>query len=149
LIIGAAAGELDTLDDWRSGRLRDPALAERAGVPNLGGPIQDGIDGLATVIDRLLANGVEILPPQRDLPAEGAQPCPTVCISGKLPSGLRKADYEAPLEAAGMKLVDAVTRELDWLVVADPASTSAKAEKARKLGIEVISEETLRERLGL
>jgi NAD-dependent DNA ligase len=71
-----------------------------------------------------------------------------VCISGKLPSGRHKADYAAPLMAAGMRLVDTVTRELDLLVLADPASTSGKAEKARKLGIAVISEEALQARLA-
>jgi DNA ligase (NAD+) len=148
LIIEAAGGALDTLDDWRSGRLRDPALAEQAGVPNLGGPIQDGIDAMGAVIDRMLANGVEILPPQRDLPVNGEPAGISVCISGKLPSGRHKADYAAPLMAAGMRLVDTVTRELDLLVLADPASTSGKAEKARKLGIAVISEEALQARLA-
>lgn len=148
LIIEAAGGALDTLDDWRSGRLRDPALAEQAGVPNLGGPIQDGIDAMGAVIDRMLANGVEILPPQRDLPVNGGPAGISVCISGKLPSGRHKADYAAPLMAAGMRLVDTVTRELDLLVLADPASTSGKAEKARKLGIAVISEEALQARLA-
>lgn len=148
LIIAAAGGALDTLEDWRCGRLRDPAMAEQAGVPNLGAAIQDGIDAMAPLIDRLLANGVEILPPQRDLPESDDSPRLTVCISGKLPSGLHKGDYEAPLEAAGMRLVDTVTRELNLLVLADPNSTSSKAAKARKLGIEVISEEALRLKLG-
>jgi DNA ligase (NAD+) len=144
LMIEAAGGDLDTLEAWRSGRLRDPAMAERAGVPNLGGPIQDGIDAMAVVIDKMLANGVVIVPPQRDLPGEaGAGPARTVCISGKLPSGKKKSDYEAPLAAAGLKLVDSVTRETTYLVLADPQSASGKAEKARKLGIEVISEDAL------
>jgi DNA ligase (NAD+) len=67
----------------------------------------------------------------------------TVCISGKLPSGKKKADYEAPLRAAGYELVDEVTKGLNFLVLADPTSTSSKSEKARKLGVEVISEEKL------
>lgn len=148
LIIAAAGGALDRLEDWRCGHLRDPAMAEQAGVPNLGAAIQDGIDAMAPLIDRLLANGVEILPPQRDLPESDDLPRLMVCISGKLPSGLHKGDYEAPLEAAGMRLVDTVTRELNLLVLADPNSTSSKAAKARKLGIEVISEEALRLKLG-
>lgn len=148
MIIAAADGALDSLDDWRGGRLRDPAFAERAGVPNLGGPIQDGIDAMAPIIDRMLANGVEVLPPQRDLPGNDSAPGLSVCISGKLPSGRHKADFAAPLAAAGMRLVDTVTRELDWLVLADPASTSSKAQKARQLGIEVISEDQLIERLA-
>jgi predicted DNA-binding WGR domain protein len=66
-----------------------------------------------------------------------------VCISGKLPSGSKKSDYEAPLLAAGYSLVDDVVHDLTYLVLADPTSTSSKAEKARKLGVEVLSEEEL------
>jgi DNA ligase (NAD+) len=150
LMIAAAGGELDTLDQWRSGRLRDPDFAERVGVPNLGAPIQDGIDAMSGVIDKMLANGVAVIAPQRDVVGDNAtgEPVKTVCISGKLPSGKKKSDYEAPLAAAGMKLVDAVTRETTYLVLADPNSVSSKAEKARKLGIEVISEEALMALLG-
>lgn len=144
LMIDAAGGELDTLEAWRSGRLRDPAFAEIAGVPNLGGPIQDGIDAMAQVIDKMLANGVLITPPQRDLHAVVDNvPAKTVCISGKLPSGKKKSDYEMPLMLAGMRLVDSVTRDTAYLVLAEPDSTSGKAEKARKLGIQVISEDAL------
>ena len=67
----------------------------------------------------------------------------TLCISGKLPSGKKKADYEAPLRAVGIELVDDVIKGLSYLVLADPASTSSKADKARKLGVEVISEAQL------
>ena len=67
----------------------------------------------------------------------------TVCISGKLPSGLRKADYETALQSINFNLVDDVAAGLTFLVLADPTSTSAKAEKARKLGVQVISEDQL------
>jgi NAD-dependent DNA ligase len=67
----------------------------------------------------------------------------TLCISGKLPSGLRKADYETALANVKIKLLDDVSQGLTYLVLADPASTSAKAEKARKLGVQVISEDQL------
>ncbi|MBK6295157.1 MAG: hypothetical protein IPF55_13395 [Rhodoferax sp.] len=91
LMIKSAQGELDTLEAWRSGLLRDPDAAVQAGVPNIGGQIQDGIDSMAPVIDKLLAAGVTLLPTERsqasDVPA-----AKTVCISGKLPSGRRKAD---------------------------------------------------------
>jgi DNA ligase (NAD+) len=146
IMIRAAQGELDTLDDWRIGKLRDPHVAELAGAPNIAAPIQDGIDAMAAVIDKLLANGVEVLTPQEDLhgsaESEEAQR-PTVCISGKLPSGKKKADYQEPLRAAGYELVDEVSKDLRYLVLADAASTSSKAVKARKLGVRVISEEEL------
>jgi DNA ligase (NAD+) len=150
LMMEAAAGELDTLEQWRSGRLREPGFAERAGVPNLGGPIQDGIDAMSGVIDKMLANGVVITAPQRDVVGDDTarEPVRTVCISGKLPSGKKKSDYEGPLAAVGMKLVDTVTRDTTYLVLADPQSASSKAEKARKLGIEVISEEQLEAMVG-
>ena len=150
LMMEAAAGELDTLEQWRSGRLREPEFAERAGVPNLGGPIQDGIDAMSGVIDKMLANGVVITAPQRDVVGDDTarEPVRTVCISGKLPSGKKKSDYEGPLAAVGMKLVDTVTRDTTYLVLADPQSASSKAEKARKLGIEVISEEQLEAMVG-
>ena len=142
-MIAAAGGALDTLAQWRAGALRDPALAERAGVPNLGGPIQDALDALAPVIDKLLAHGVTIHPVAAVAPAGDAPPRRTLCISGRLPSGKKKADYQAALAAQGIDLVDDVTRGLDLLVLADPASTSSKAVKARRLGVQVIGEEEL------
>jgi DNA ligase (NAD+) len=97
---------------------------------------------MSPTIDKMLANGVEILPPQEDIHAEADQAeRKTVCISGKLPSGKKKADYEAPLKAAGYELVDDVSKGLTYLVLADPDSTSSKAAKARKLGIEIINED--------
>lgn len=143
LMMQAAGGQLDTLEDWRSGKLRNPTIAEAAGVPNIGGQIQDGIDAMAPVIDKLLAAGVTVLPPENDIPSSEEIPMKTVCISGKLPSGKRKADYADPLRAIGYELVDEVSKGLDYLVLADPDSTSSKAEKARKLNIAVISEEAL------
>ena len=68
----------------------------------------------------------------------------TLCISGKLPSGLKKADYEAPLRAAGYELVDDVVKGLSYLVLAEPGFVSSKSEKAKKMGVKVISEEQLK-----
>lgn len=143
LMIGAADGALDTLDDWRSGRLRDTALAEKAGVPKIAAQIQDAIDSMAQLIDKLLTAGVTVLPPLRGIQTSDTTPSTTVCISGKLPSGRKKTDYEEPLRAAGYELVDTVTKGLAYLVLADTGSTSGKADKARKLGVEVISEAQL------
>jgi DNA ligase (NAD+) len=150
LMMKAAAGALDTLEDWRVGKLRDPRLAEQAGAPNIGGPIQDAIDAMSPVIDKLLANGVQILPSEEDTDAArphaaaaAATATRTLCISGRLPSGKKKADYAAPLAAANIALVDVVARGLDFLVLADPDSSSSKAQKARQLGIAIIGEERL------
>jgi len=76
-------------------------------------------------------------------PAADAKATRTLCISGKLPSGLRKADYESALLGVGIELIDDVVKGLNFLVLADPTATSSKAEKARKLGVRVISEDQL------
>jgi DNA ligase (NAD+) len=143
LMAVAADGALDTLDNWRSGKLRQESLAEKAGVPKVATQIQDAIDAMAPLIDKLLAAGVKVQSRQQGQFASRAETVKTVCISGKLPSGMKKSDYEAPLRAVGYELVDAVSKELNYLVLADPDSISSKAEKARKLGVLVISEDQL------
>ena len=148
LMAEAAGGALSTLDAWRSGVLRDSAVAATAGVPNLGPAIQDGIDGTTTLIDRLLAAGVTV---SAHAPSTTALAPPSkgrVCISGSLPSGRKKAAYAAPLAAAGYALVEEMSADVAYLVVADPDSTSAKTKKARALGIPIITEETLRQMVG-
>jgi DNA ligase (NAD+) len=143
LMIAAAGGALDSLENWRTGRLRDLAFAEHIGAPNIGAQIQDGIDAMAAVIDKMLAAGVTVLPPVLDIPATDLEIKKTVCISGKLLSGRKKSDYDEPLNRVGFKLIDDVIKGLDYLVLADPDSSSSKALKARKLGVAVISEEQL------
>lgn len=146
LMTQGAEGALDTLADWRAGRLRDAELAANAGVPNIGAQIQDNIDEIAPVIDRLLAAGITVRPAVRDTPSESAatpQLTMMICISGKLPSGRKKGDYEEPLRAAGYILVDDMKAGVTLLVLADPDSTSAKAQKARALGVRIIGEPEL------
>jgi len=48
---------------------------------------------------------------------------------------------------AGYELVDDVTKDLHYLVLADAGSTTAKAVKARKLDVRVITEQQLADRL--
>lgn len=139
-----AGGALDALADWRSGRLRDTTLATTAGAPNIAHQLQDGIDAMGPLIDRMLAAGVVVLQAEGSSRVEADAPrLRTICISGKLASGRKKSDYAEPLRAAGYELVDDVSKGLDYLVLADPGSVSGKAQKARKLGVEVISEEWL------
>jgi DNA ligase (NAD+) len=151
-MLTAVPGELDTLEQWRGGHLRDEEFAARAGVPTLGNRLQDGIEGVGDVIDALLANGVKVVPADGKALVQAAASAAadskgTVAITGKLPSGKKKNDYKQPLEDAGYTLTDKVTRELTYLVLADPESTSAKAKKARSYNVKLISEEQLLEML--
>jgi predicted DNA-binding WGR domain protein len=147
-MIKSSGGDLSTLESWRSGMLRDTKIAIKAGVPNIGVQIQDGIDAMAQVIDKLIAVGISVQTDSLSVGPEFAL-SKTVCISGKLPSGHKKTDYDSPLKAAGFLLVDEVSKGLNFLVLADAQSTSSKFERAKKLGIPVISEEQLIEMVGV
>jgi DNA ligase (NAD+) len=140
LMITGAGGVLNTLAAWRSGLLRQPAVAESAGVPSIGDGIQDAIDDAGELIDGLLANGVTVTDVAESAADLEIVPRKTICITGSLPSGKRKNDYKAPLAEAGYDLVDSVSRELDYLCLADPNSASSKAKKARSYGTALISE---------
>ena len=51
-----------------------------------------------------------------------------------------RAELESKVSANG-GTVASVSKNLDYLVIADPSSTSSKAVKARKLGVTLISED--------
>ena len=51
-----------------------------------------------------------------------------------------RKELESKVVDAGGK-VRSVSKELDYLVVADPSASSTKLTKAKKLGIRVISEQ--------
>jgi len=146
LMISAAEGALNELSAWRSGLLRDASFAAGVGVPSIGAEIQDGVDSMSRVIDKLLDAGVSITTGSAN--GNDNHPEFTVCISGKLHSGRKKSDYQVPLHAIGYALVDEVSKGLNYLVLADADSGSSKAEKAKKLGIQVISEAQLIEMVG-
>lgn len=146
LMITASEGALGELTAWRSGLLRDASFAASVGVPSIGAEIQDGIDSMSLVIDKLLGAGVSITSTAGH--GSAVQPERTVCISGKLHSGRKKSDYQEPLLAIGYALVDEVSKGLDFLVLADADSGSSKAEKAKRLGVQVISEAQLIEMVG-
>ena len=71
----------------------------------------------------------------------------TFCFTGALPSGATRDEATADLHAAGGIAWDSVKKGLDYLVIADPASTSSKAQKARTLGVTLISEDQFRKLL--
>lgn len=141
IMIAAADGDLDNLSDWRSAKLNNPEFAAKAGVPGIGAQVQAAIDAMSGLIDKMLANGVSVMAAEKASPKD--ETLKSVCISGKLPSGKKKADYAQPLLARGYELVDEVAKGLSFLVLADPTSTSEKSKKALKLGVQVISEDQL------
>jgi NAD-dependent DNA ligase len=60
-------------------------------------------------------------------------------------TGFRDASMEAQIVALGGKMGSSVSTKTTYLVSADPGSTSGKAQKARDIGVEVISIEAMKD----
>ena len=69
------------------------------------------------------------------------------CITGALSMPRKK--YEELIELNGGHNVSSVTSKTDFLVTNDPTSGSSKNKKAQSLGVEIITEEDLKKRLGI
>lgn len=101
---------------------------------------------VAASIDNLLAKKFELAPPpagEEDDP--GGWAGKTVALTGSLES-ISRADLTQRLEALRAKVTGSVSSRTD-LVVAG-ANPGSKLDKARGLGVEILSEQDLRERLG-
>jgi DNA ligase (NAD+) len=137
LIQEAIPGEMDALDDWLSGKL--VRLAKAAGVPNMAERMQKDLLAQRPLIEKFLANGLEIVKPEPK-----AQPKPgacVICITGALSQP--KAHYWKLISDAGHVGTDDLSKTVTHLVAADPNGTSSKLQKARKTGIPILSESQL------
>lgn len=81
-----------------------------------------------------LRDHVKILQPNKKV-TDGRLSGKSFCFSGVR----MKPDQKEKFDNAGGEEKKGVSKGLDYLVLKDPASTSSKAEKARKLGIAIIS----------
>ncbi|HEX4517890.1 MAG TPA: NAD-dependent DNA ligase LigA [Polyangiaceae bacterium] len=96
--------------------------------------VAEGLKARADEIERLLENGVVPVAPS----AGGGLSGKTFCFTGAL-SRPRK-EYENLVDKHGGSVLPGVTKDLKYLVMADPSSGSSKAEKAKKYGTECIDE---------
>jgi DNA ligase (NAD+) len=97
----------------------------------------------ASVIDRLLAAGVEPAPEQ--VMAGGAFAGKTVVLTGGL-SALSRDDAKAEIERRGGKVSGSVSRKTDMVVAGEDAGT--KLNKAKELGVKIVGEEEFLALLG-
>lgn len=95
-----------------------------------------GLEKKAYLIEDLLAAGFTIADEEET--SGGSLAGKSFCFTGKMQRG--RKELEGLVGKAGGQ-VRSVSGELNYLVIADPSSTSSKANKARKLGVELISEE--------
>jgi DNA ligase (NAD+) len=124
-------------------------------VPEVGPVIAQAIQGFFAeahnreVIDALLAAGVapraEAVPPPGATLGASAIAGRTFVLTGTLPT-LTRDEARALIEAAGGKVTGSVSRKTDFVVAGDEAGS--KLERARELGVAVLDEAGLRERLG-
>ena len=117
---------------------REDQLAAIMGLgPLKAASIVRGLKSREEEIHRLLAAGIVPVTPQEGGVLAGA----TFCFTGA--STLTRPELTRLVESKGGRVLAAVTKELQYLVIADQASTSSKAVKARKLGTKLITEEEL------
>ena len=133
--------ELSNIERWFDGSLKIETFAAKAGVPQSGATIFASLkEQEKTIRDTL--RFVTITKVQTTTTGD------TYCITGTLPSGRKKAYYKEPLAKTGNTLVDEVTKDLTYLVTADPTVESTKTKKAAKLGVKIISETELQKVIG-
>ncbi|HEX5061714.1 MAG TPA: NAD-dependent DNA ligase LigA [Kofleriaceae bacterium] len=127
-----AAG-FDTLDKVQKATAADLAAIPGVG-PSKGKAAFDGIKDRKAEIARLVAVGVDPITKTKAGPLLGK----TFCFTGSL-SKPRK-EFEQLVEDNGGTLLSGVTKELNYLVMADPNSGSSKSQKARQYGTLCIDE---------
>ncbi len=114
---------------------------ELAAVPGLGrikaDKIRSGLAARREEVARLAELGVVPSRPSEGGPLAGL----SFCFSGS--HARPRKELQSLVESNGGTVKSGVTKGLSYLVLADPSSTSSKAEKARKLGTEVIGEDRL------
>lgn len=117
--------------------MRSLTLDQLLDVPGFGdvraNVFRQGLRDNRARIDDILAAGVTI-----KARPKGVLTGKTFCFSGK--SSLPRKQLWKLAEEAGGDVKKSVGRGLDFLVLADPNSTSSKAQAARKIGTKLLSE---------
>lgn len=123
---------IDDLDKLRSVDLE--TLGSVPGVgPKRAQSLRSWLDRNGPLLDDLLAAGVTIKPP-----VQGSLSGKSVCFTGKMETN--RAWLEKRAQECGAQVKSSVGKGLTYLVIADPNSTSTKAQAARKNGTQCISE---------
>lgn len=119
----------------------DAKEADLANINGLGpikaASIVRGLGARREEIQRLLAGGIVPVTPDEQGPLAGL----SFCFTGS--SSRPRNELTQMVESKGGRVLASVTKDLNYLVIADPSSTSSKAQKARKYGTKLITEEDL------
>ena len=132
--------DVSTLDDWKNLTLHELADAPGFGSTKAGRIMTSLVNHLDEI--KALHDIFEIdttrAPRQPQGKPSGKLGGKSFCFTGKM--SRPRAELESKVVANGGAGAS-VSKGLNYLVIADPSSTSSKAVKARKLGVELISED--------
>ncbi|MBA3501814.1 MAG: NAD-dependent DNA ligase LigA [Myxococcota bacterium] len=123
----------DSIEKVQAAKYEEIAALPGVG-PSKGKAVVDGIKARKAEIGRLLAVGVVPVNKANAGPLAGK----TFCFTGAL--GRPRKELEKMVEERGGALLSGVTKDLHYLVMADPGSGSSKAQKAKQYGTECIDE---------
>ena len=123
----------DSIEKVQAAKLEEIAAIPGVG-PSKGKAVVDGLKSRKAEIARLLAVGVVPVNKANAGPLAGK----TFCFTGAL--GRPRKELEKLVEERGGALLSGVTKDLNYLVMADPSSGSSKAQKAKQYGTECIDE---------
>jgi len=104
--------------------------------------IVEGLAARAPEISRLRDAGLGPVTAEAAGPLDGK----SFCMTGK--QRRPRKELEVLIEQHGGRVLNGVTKDLDFLIIDDPGSTSSKAEKARKYGTKLIDEDAFLALLG-
>jgi len=136
IIMDNADGEMDTLDDWKSGKLIK--IADKVGVPNIAVKIQNLIGEMVDETDDF-ASVISIT--EKKVAVAGSLTGKSFVLTGTMSRG--RKEIAKDIEAAGGETHSSVGKTTSYLVQADPDQVSTKTKKAMKLGVAIIGEEEL------
>ena len=108
----------------------------------------EGLRGRRERIDRLLRAGIEVRTPDARQAEKGGFEGLSFCFTGAVQrenettgKPYTRKQLQAIVKELGGNAASGVSAGLSYLVMADPSSKSSKAQKARKLGTEILAEE--------
>jgi len=122
----------DTLDKMKTATVTEVAAIPGVGQTKAANFVQ-GIQERRELIEGLLSAGITV-----KAPADGPLKGKLICMTG-----FRDPEMADAIEDAGGIVKSGVSKKLDFLVAADPTSTSGKAKKARQYGIPILSQDRM------
>jgi len=134
------AKEFDTVDSVLSLTVDELAAMDGLAKPTAQ-KIYDGIQAKRTLIEELVEK-IEIVSVSQGGKLAGK----SFCVTGEL--SMPRSQIHTLVQENGGEVRTSVSKKLDYLIIADPNSTSTKAKKARANGTATISEDDFAKMIG-